>query len=55
MDSTCWPTFDVDERRNLEDAVGNCRGDEQSAVSLAELAPLFPSGHDILRSFGTDR
>jgi hypothetical protein len=45
----CWPTPEVDKRRNLEDPFGNGHGDEQSAGALAEIAPLFPGGHDILR------
>src|SRR5829696_986260 len=43
----CWPTLEVDERRNLEDAFGNRRANQQPASALAEIAPLLSRGHDI--------
>jgi len=47
-DLACRPALDVDERRNPEGAVGNGRGDEQSAGSLAEIASPSSGGPDIL-------
>jgi len=48
-DLACRPALDVDQGGNLQDAFGNCRGDEQSAGALAEIAPLSSGSHGILR------
>src|SRR6516165_1504280 len=44
-----WPALDVDERGDPEGDVGSRHGDEQPAVALAQIAPLFAGRHGILR------
>jgi hypothetical protein len=47
-DLACWPPLQIDERRKLEDAFGNCRDGQQPAGAPAEIAPLPLGGHAIL-------
>jgi hypothetical protein len=51
-DLACWPPLQIDERRKLEDAFGNCRDGQQPAGAPTEIAPLPPGGHAILRMHG---
>jgi hypothetical protein len=51
-DLACWPPLQVDQRRKLEDAFGNCRDGEQPAGALAEVTPLPPGGHAIPHTHG---
>jgi hypothetical protein len=48
-DLACWPPLEVDQRRKLEHAFGNCRDGDQPAGALAEVVPLSSGGHAILR------
>src|SRR5215211_4210059 len=54
-DLGCRTTLEVDERGDLEDPFGRGRRGEEPAVALAEIAPLFPSGHGLLRLEEGDR